>query len=86
MRELLKKLGFEKTDREYLQRAHEAFGDELQKIAAEFYSVKCENRNDGYSRAMEYGKRAEELGNDQFHKYTLHLLFWIYCVPLIKED
>ena len=86
MRELLKKIGIEKTDREYLMRAHEILGDEVRAIAEEFYSARGLSRDVSYKRAIEYGKRAEALGNEEFHKYTLHLLFWIYCIPLMKVD
>lgn len=86
MRELLKKIGIEKTDREYLLRAHETLGDEIRVIAEEFYSVRGLSKDDSYKRAVEYGKRAEALATEEFHKYTLHLLFWIYCIPLMEKD
>lgn len=86
MRELLKKIGIDKSDVEYILRADEALGDEIRKIAEEYYSVKGKDRNESYKRAIEYGKRAEACGTEIFHKYTAHLLFWIHCIPLMKED
>ncbi len=61
-------------------------GEKIHKIAEEFYSVKEEERRKSYKRAMEYGKRAEELATEEFHKYTAHLLFWIHCIPLMLND
>ncbi len=86
MRELLKKIGVEKTDTEYIIRANETLGEKIRKIAEEFYSVKEAERRKSYKRAIEYGKRAEALATEEFHKYTAHLLFWIHCIPLMLND
>lgn len=86
MRELLKKIGVEKTDTEFIIRANEALGEQIRKIAEEFYSVREDDRNESYKRAVEYGKRAEALATEEFHKYTAHLLFWLHCIPQMKKD